>query len=82
MIGQVLANHFREDLERAGIGSGRHGFEFRSALDLSGQAIEVRRSLDGAALEFSGRVSARVRAADDFDNATPVRHSASSSGSG
>jgi hypothetical protein len=70
LIGQVLANHFREDLERAGIGSGRHGFEFRSALDLSGQTIEVRRSLDGAALEFSPecpravgpRASRRVRA--------------------
>src|ERR1700689_4367979 len=28
LVGQVLASCYREDLERAGIGSGRHSFEF------------------------------------------------------
>ena len=51
-IGQVLANLYREDLERAGLGSGRHGFLFTPPLDLTftPQAVEVRRSLDGAVL--------------------------------
>ena len=31
LIGQVLANRYREDLARTGIGSGRYGFEFMSA---------------------------------------------------
>ena len=31
LIGQVLANRYREDLERAGLGSGCHGFEFAPA---------------------------------------------------
>jgi hypothetical protein len=28
LLGRVLANRYREDLENAGIGSGRHGFDF------------------------------------------------------
>src|SRR6202034_3973290 len=28
LIGQVLANRYRDDLERAGLGSGCHGFAF------------------------------------------------------
>ena len=28
LIGQTLAIHYREDLERAGLGSGHHGFDF------------------------------------------------------
>ena len=60
-IGQVLANTHREDLKQSGIGSGRHGFEFTPprGLDMPPHAVEVRRSLDGAALEFS---AASVRA--------------------
>jgi hypothetical protein len=55
LIGQVLANRYRDDLQRAGLGSGRHGFEFAppAGLAFTSGAIEVRRSLDGAALKFS-----------------------------
>jgi hypothetical protein len=55
LIGQTLANRYREDLERAGLGSGRHSFEFKPppGLALTAKAVEVRRSLDGAALAFS-----------------------------
>jgi hypothetical protein len=62
LLGQILANRYREDLERAGLGSGRHGFEFTppAALAFAPEAIEVRRSLDGAPLGFSvhaGRIA-------------------------
>ncbi|HTP90835.1 MAG TPA: hypothetical protein VMJ52_03815, partial [Xanthobacteraceae bacterium] len=49
-IGRVLANRYREDLERAGLGSGRHGFSFTPAHGVSRGGVEVRRSLDGALL--------------------------------
>jgi hypothetical protein len=53
LIGQVLANRYREDLERAGLGSGRHGFVFTTTAGLvfAPHSVEVRRSLDGTALE-------------------------------
>ena len=51
-IGRVLANVYRDDLRRAGYGSGRHAFTFTApagvVLDLI--MIEVRRSLDGTVL--------------------------------
>jgi hypothetical protein len=52
LIGQVLANRYRADLETAGLGSGRHGFEFipPRELRLSANTVEVRRSLDGKLL--------------------------------
>jgi Ca2+-binding RTX toxin-like protein len=52
LIGQVLANRYREDLERAGLGSGRHSFEFLlpTGADFTSDSIEVRRSLDGRPL--------------------------------
>jgi Hint domain len=53
LIGQVLANRYRDDLEQAGIGSGRHGFAFTSPTALSSGTVEVRRSLDGAAVAFT-----------------------------
>ena len=55
LIGQVLANRYRDDLQRAGLGSGRHGFEFTPppGLAFAPGAVDVRRSLDGAALGFS-----------------------------
>jgi hypothetical protein len=55
LIGRVLANRYRHDLERAGLGSGRHSFEFTppAGLSLTAKSVEVRRSLDGAALAFS-----------------------------
>ena len=55
LIGRVLANRYREDLEQAGLGSGRHSFEFTlpAGLAFAPDAVEVRRSVDGAALKFS-----------------------------
>jgi autotransporter-associated beta strand protein len=55
LIGQVLANRYRDDLERAGLGSGRHAFAFTPPADFTFRPdeVSVRRSLDGAALEFS-----------------------------
>jgi Hint domain len=73
LIGQVLANAYREDLEQAGVGSGRHGFEFTPprGLRMSPGTIEVRRSIDGAVLEPSRKatnpqVSSRVEARHRF----------------
>ena len=51
LIGQVLANGYREDLARAGVGSGCHGFDFSPPDGLTFDAVHVRRSLDGVALE-------------------------------
>jgi len=60
LIGQALANRYRSDLERAGFGSGCHGFEFvlPGGLDLA--KVEVCRSLDHAVLTLS---QADIRAA-------------------
>jgi uncharacterized repeat protein (TIGR03803 family) len=54
-IGRVLANIYREDLKAAGLGSGRHAFQFTPPVGLvfAPEAIEVRRSLDGARLDGS-----------------------------
>jgi hypothetical protein len=54
-IGQVLANHYRDDLEQAGIGSGCHGFTFApsAGLELTPKSVDVRRALDGSRLEHS-----------------------------
>ena len=46
LIGQVLANHYRGDLERAGLGSGHHSFDFVMPAGVPAGYIEVRRSLD------------------------------------
>ncbi|MGO9698446.1 MAG: Hint domain-containing protein, partial [Xanthobacteraceae bacterium] len=60
LIGQVLANRHREDLKRAGIGSGCHSFAFTPppGLALLPVAVEVRRSLDGAMLNRALRAAA------------------------
>jgi hypothetical protein len=60
LIGEVLANRYREDLERAGMGSGCHAFAFTppSGLALLAEAVEVRRSLDGAPLNRALRAAA------------------------
>jgi autotransporter passenger strand-loop-strand repeat protein len=52
LIGQVAANRYRADLAVAGLGSGRHGFEFLPppGLAFTPRSIGVRRSLDGASL--------------------------------
>jgi hypothetical protein len=53
VIGQVLANRYREDLKRAGIGKGRHAFKFVPPPGISLDCIQVRRSLDSTALLLS-----------------------------
>ncbi len=55
LLGQVLANTYREDLEQAGVGSGHHSFEFALPPEIvvAPDEIEVRRSLDGTALELT-----------------------------
>ncbi len=50
LLGEVLANRFRGDLLRAGIGDGRHGFSFSLPGGLAVEVrdgIEVRRVSDG-----------------------------------
>jgi hypothetical protein len=55
LTGQVLANRYREDLERAGLGNACHGFAFTPpAMTIRPNLVEVRRSLDGALLELPG----------------------------
>jgi hypothetical protein len=56
LIGQVVANRYRADLDHAGIGTGEHGFVFLppAGLVVTAAALQVRRAFDGAALEFSG----------------------------
>jgi hypothetical protein len=55
LIGRTLANRFRDDLARAGLGSGKHSFEFipPPGLSFAPSTIEVRRSIDGARLAVS-----------------------------
>ena len=55
LIGQILANRFRDDLAQAGLGSGRHGFEFipPPGSAFAASTIEVRRSIDGTRLAVS-----------------------------
>jgi hypothetical protein len=62
LIGQVLANRYREDLQHAGMGSGRHSFAFTppAGLVFTLDAIEVQRSLDGEVLPATAQVK-RIR---------------------
>jgi hypothetical protein len=55
LIGRVLASRYRDDLERAGFGSGRHAFAFtpQAGFRFRPDEVIVRRSIDGVALEFS-----------------------------
>lgn len=57
LIGQILANHYRDDLERAGLGSGHHSFDFVMPAAVPAGYIEVRRSLDQKPL---ARAAAKV----------------------
>jgi hypothetical protein len=63
LMGQTLANTYREDLEQAGLGSGRHAFEFTppTGIDLAAETVEVRRSLDDAAIQLSADRRLAVR---------------------
>ena len=75
LIGQVLANAYRDDLKAAGLGSGRHAFTFTppAGFDFPGDTVEVRRSLDGMALEFTAASEcARQRFAAAADRAPKV----------
>jgi hypothetical protein len=62
LIGRTLANQYRQHLEFGGSCSGRHGFVFTPprGLRFTSGAIEVRRSLDGTALEFSSKTGKRM----------------------
>jgi hypothetical protein len=51
-VARVLANQYRADLRQAGIGSGRHAFEWRVPAGFSGR-FEVRRSADQAVLALT-----------------------------
>ena len=55
MIGQALANRYRDDLQKAGLGSGRHSFAFvlPPGLDFAPHTVEVRRSFDGAPIALT-----------------------------
>jgi hypothetical protein len=54
VIGQVLADRYREDLQQAGIGDGRHGFSLIVPGGLSPlvpHAIQIQRVCDGQPLQ-------------------------------
>jgi glycosyltransferase involved in cell wall biosynthesis len=60
-IGDLIADQFRDDLERNGIGDGRHAFAWVIPGGLSpkiAHAIEVRRLSDGEKLNGSGKTLA------------------------
>jgi hypothetical protein len=61
LIGQVLSNRYREDLAKAGLGSGCHGFELAlpAGLGFAADAVEVRRTLDGAAVPVAAATATR-----------------------
>jgi autotransporter passenger strand-loop-strand repeat protein len=66
LIARVLANRYRADLERAGIGRGRHSFDVAIPGGLSPLArhvIQIRRERDGAELG----VPTVLEAASSFD---------------
>jgi glycosyltransferase involved in cell wall biosynthesis len=57
-IGDIIADRFRDDLERSGFGNGRHAFEWIIPGGLSpriSHVIEVRRLSDGQKLDGSGK---------------------------
>jgi hypothetical protein len=56
-IDQVLANRYRGDLSRAGLGSGNHSFSYvaRSDRPIGPGFVEIRRSLDGTSLPASAQ---------------------------
>lgn len=70
ILGRVLADRYRADLERAGIGKGRHGFAFQLASPLSPLArhsVAARREEDGTHLRGSPRT---LEPASSFDRET------------
>jgi hypothetical protein len=74
IVGQALANRYREDLRQAGIGNGKHGFCFN--LPRGGyrsQPVTVRRSLDQAALRYGATYARRCRASGRDFRSEPAR---------
>jgi hypothetical protein len=55
----VLANAYRADLRKAGLGSGCHAFDI--SLPMAG-AVTVRRASDGAALTMTKAAEERLAA--------------------
>jgi glycosyltransferase involved in cell wall biosynthesis len=67
-IARVLSNLYRPDLEAAGIGNGRHGFDVAvpgGLSPLSRHVIQVRREADGSELTGSPWL---IEASDAFDD--------------
>jgi hypothetical protein len=67
LIGRILANGYRPDLEKAGIGDGRHGFELLFPGGLSSHVdhiIHVQRESDAQQLHGSPQI---LKAATSFD---------------
>lgn len=67
LVGRVLANLFRSDLEKDGVGSGRHAFDFQfphPLLPSEKHVIHVRRELDGVDVEGSPFI---IEPASEFD---------------
>jgi autotransporter passenger strand-loop-strand repeat protein len=61
VIGRVVADRHRPDLEAAGVGDGRHGFRFRLPKGLAaetGHRIEVRRETDWSLLAAPATLAA------------------------
>jgi O-antigen biosynthesis protein len=59
LLGRILANRYRADLENAGIGTGRHGFEFqfpKSLTPFEKHVVKVCRETDGKELPESPKV--------------------------
>lgn len=75
LVARVLANRYRPDLAAAGIGDGRHGFQFDLPEPLSSEEryiFRVRREADGVDLERSPAVldpAPTDRAEDVFEPA-------------
>ncbi len=70
LIGRILANRYRADLESAGIGTGRHGFEFqfpKSLTPFEKHVVKVCRETDGEELPQSPIV---IEPSGVFDKAT------------
>ena len=51
VVAAVLADRYREELRRAGVGNGAHGFEAALPPDCETGALEVRRAADRAVLD-------------------------------
>ena len=58
-VARILANVYRADLRKAGLGSGCHGFEVSLPAGLTG-AIEVRRSADQMSLKLTKNAVSRA----------------------